>query len=136
MLEIYGSHWHTLQALQDEGPGRNVDDSCVDNTGTDRIRKYWFLIGCSPATNFVTPLGAARVFICASESCFGSQAFVSGPIWSNQNFTDSQNYALSGDIRFLPKTESKWGLSRANTTPRDKRGVTTSKNPTLPCVLM
>ena len=32
---------------------------------------------------------------------------------------------------FLPKSESKWGLSRANTTPRDKRGVTTSKNPTL-----
>ena len=23
---------------------------------------------------------------------------------------------------FLPKSESKWGLSRANTTPRDKRG--------------
>eukprot|EP00116_Pleurobrachia_bachei_P018883 sb/3479145/ len=32
---------------------------------------------------------------------------------------------------FLPKSESKWGLSHANTTPRDKRGVTTSKNPTL-----
>ena len=32
---------------------------------------------------------------------------------------------------FLPKSESKWGLSRANTTPRDIRGVTTSKNPTL-----
>eukprot|EP00116_Pleurobrachia_bachei_P018741 sb/3479003/ len=32
---------------------------------------------------------------------------------------------------FLPKSESKWGLSRANTTPRDKRGVTTSKNQTL-----
>eukprot|EP00116_Pleurobrachia_bachei_P002058 sb/3462320/ len=32
---------------------------------------------------------------------------------------------------FLPESESKFGLSRANTTPRDKRGVTTSKNPTL-----
>eukprot|EP00116_Pleurobrachia_bachei_P005034 sb/3465296/ len=31
---------------------------------------------------------------------------------------------------FLPKSESKWGLSRANTTPCDERGVTTSKNPT------
>eukprot|EP00116_Pleurobrachia_bachei_P001450 sb/3461712/ len=69
-------------------------------------------------------------------------------------FYDSQNYALSGDIRFfaenniqigqnkvlrtpkimlfplisgfLPKSESKWGLSRPNTTPRDKWGVTTS----------
>eukprot|EP00116_Pleurobrachia_bachei_P014527 sb/3474789/ len=32
---------------------------------------------------------------------------------------------------FLPKSESKWGLSRANTTRCDKKGVTTSKNPTL-----
>eukprot|EP00116_Pleurobrachia_bachei_P008092 sb/3468354/ len=32
---------------------------------------------------------------------------------------------------FLLKSESKWGLSRTNTTPCDKRGVTTSKNPTL-----
>eukprot|EP00116_Pleurobrachia_bachei_P014422 sb/3474684/ len=48
----------------------------------------------------VTPLGGVRVFSCASESCFGSHAFVSRPIWSNQSFTDSQNYALSGDIRF------------------------------------
>eukprot|EP00116_Pleurobrachia_bachei_P012927 sb/3473189/ len=74
----------------------------------------------------VTPLGGVRVFICASESCFGSHAFVSWPIWSIQSFTDSQNYpVISG---FLPKSESKWGLSRANTMPRDKRGVTTSKN--------
>eukprot|EP00116_Pleurobrachia_bachei_P011923 sb/3472185/ len=80
----------------------------------------------------VTPQGGVRVFICASDSCFGSHAFVSRPIWSNQRFTDSQNYALafSCDIRFLPKSESKWGLSRANTTPCDERGVTTSKNPT------
>eukprot|EP00116_Pleurobrachia_bachei_P000284 sb/3460546/ len=60
----------------------------------------------------VTPLGGARVFICASESCFGSHAFVSWPIWSNQS-------------------ESKWGLSRANKTRAPPRGVTTSKNPTL-----
>ena len=79
----------------------------------------------------VAPLGGARVFICASESCFGSHAFVSRPIWSNQSFTDSKNYALSGDIRFFTEKRKQVGLSRANTTPRDKRGVTTSKNPTL-----
>eukprot|EP00116_Pleurobrachia_bachei_P018022 sb/3478284/ len=45
-----------------------------------------------------TPLGGTRVFICASES-FGSHTFVSWLIWSNQSFADSQNYALSGDIR-------------------------------------
>eukprot|EP00116_Pleurobrachia_bachei_P013044 sb/3473306/ len=75
----------------------------------------------------VTPLGGMRVFICVSdscfgshafvfrpiwsnqsftdsqmsESCFGSHAFVSRSIWSNQSFTDSQNYALFGDIRFF-----------------------------------
>eukprot|EP00116_Pleurobrachia_bachei_P018069 sb/3478331/ len=47
----------------------------------------------------VTPLAGARVFICLSESCFGSHAFVSRSIWSNQSFTDSQNYAL---FRSLP----------------------------------
>eukprot|EP00116_Pleurobrachia_bachei_P001167 sb/3461429/ len=36
---------------------------------------------------------------------------------------------------FLPKIESKWKLSRANTTPRNKRGVTTSNNPTLQDVI-
>eukprot|EP00116_Pleurobrachia_bachei_P010474 sb/3470736/ len=60
--------------------------------------------------------------------------FGSWPIWSNQSFTDSQNYAPKIMLFpvFLPKSESKWGLSRANTTLRDKRGVTTSKNSTLP----
>ena len=28
---------------------------------------------------------------------------------------------------FLPRSERKWGLSRANTTPRDKRGVNNIK---------
>eukprot|EP00116_Pleurobrachia_bachei_P010202 sb/3470464/ len=38
------------------------------------------------------PLGGAGVFICTSESCFGSHALVSWPIWSNQSFTDSQRF--------------------------------------------
>eukprot|EP00116_Pleurobrachia_bachei_P010600 sb/3470862/ len=76
-----------------------------------------------------------RVFICVSEPCFDSHAFVSWPIWANQSFTKLLRTpkimlfpVISG---FLWKSQSKWGLSLANTTPHDKRRVTTSKNPTL-----
>eukprot|EP00116_Pleurobrachia_bachei_P016084 sb/3476346/ len=62
---------------------------------------------------------------------FGSHAFVSRPIWSNQSFRTLKIMLFPVISGFLPKSESKWGLSRANTTPCDKRGVTTSKNPTL-----
>eukprot|EP00116_Pleurobrachia_bachei_P007338 sb/3467600/ len=37
---------------------------------------------------------------------------------------------------FLPETENKWGLSRANKTRAPPRGVTTSKNPTLPALTL
>eukprot|EP00116_Pleurobrachia_bachei_P016321 sb/3476583/ len=62
----------------------------------------------------VTPLGGARIFICASESCFGSHAFVSGQFTAKIMLFP----VISG---FMPKSESKWGLPRANTTPRDER---------------
>eukprot|EP00116_Pleurobrachia_bachei_P005672 sb/3465934/ len=71
----------------------------------------------------VTPLGGERVFICASESCFGSHAFVSWPIWPNQSFTDSQNYALSGDIRFFAeKGEQVGAVTRKYDAARQKGG--------------
>eukprot|EP00116_Pleurobrachia_bachei_P014367 sb/3474629/ len=52
------------------------------------------------------------IFICASESCFGSHAFVSRPIWSNQIFKQ------------VGAVTRKYNAAR-------QRGVTTSKNPTL-----
>ena len=54
-------------------------------------------------------------------------------ISSIKSFTDSQNYAFSGDMQLNAIKWEQEGarLSRANTTPRVKRGVTTSKNPTL-----
>eukprot|EP00116_Pleurobrachia_bachei_P011474 sb/3471736/ len=47
----------------------------------------------------VTPLGAARVFICASESCFGSHTFVSWPIWSNLKWSTTTIGAEATSLR-------------------------------------
>eukprot|EP00116_Pleurobrachia_bachei_P010790 sb/3471052/ len=46
---------------------------------------------------------------------------------------DSQHYALSGDIRFFAKKLWQMGAvtRKYDAAPRDKRGVTTSKNQTL-----
>eukprot|EP00116_Pleurobrachia_bachei_P017652 sb/3477914/ len=60
----------------------------------------------------VTPLGGARVFICRVGIGF----------WLSR---------LCFLANLVKPNESNWGLSRANTTLRDKWGVTTSKNPTL-----
>eukprot|EP00116_Pleurobrachia_bachei_P017077 sb/3477339/ len=81
------------------------------------------------------PLGGARVFICASESCFGSHAFVSRPIWSNQSFTESQNYALSGDIRFFAeKREQVGAVMRKYDAVRQKGGDNFKKSDFTPII--
>ena len=49
----------------------------------------------------VTPWVAREFLFARRNLVLGSHAFASSPIWSNQSFTDSQNYALSGDIRFI-----------------------------------
>eukprot|EP00116_Pleurobrachia_bachei_P015413 sb/3475675/ len=73
----------------------------------------------------VTPLGGTQIFICASESCFGSDAFVSQPIWSNQSFTDSFFPVI---ISLLPRIQSKWGLSRKYDAARQKGGDNLKKS--------
>ena len=52
---------------------------------------------------------------------FGSHALVSWPISSNKNFTDSQNYALSGDMRlFAEKWEEVEAVTRKYNAARQK----------------
>eukprot|EP00116_Pleurobrachia_bachei_P005848 sb/3466110/ len=75
----------------------------------------------------VTPLGGARVFI-SRDSPHLLSLFDKNPDITGKSIIKIMLFpVISG---FLSKSESKWGLSRANTTTRDKRGVTTSKNPT------
>ena len=62
---------------------------------------------------------------------FGSHAFVSGPISSINSFTDSQNYALSGYIRFYTVKWEQVGAVMRKYDAAHEKGVTTSKNPTL-----
>eukprot|EP00116_Pleurobrachia_bachei_P012167 sb/3472429/ len=85
-------------------------------TSLDYVPRIPPLLNCHP-------LGGARVFICASESCFGCHAFVSRSISSNQSFTDSQNYDLSGDIRFFAeKLEQVGAVTRKYDAARQKGG--------------
>eukprot|EP00116_Pleurobrachia_bachei_P009650 sb/3469912/ len=67
----------------------------------------------------LSPPWVAREFLFAAQ--FGQTKVLRTP----------KNMLFPVTSGLLPKSECKWGLSRANTTPRDKRGVTTSKNPTL-----
>ena len=56
-------------------------------------------------------------------SFFGPHAFVSWPISSIKSFTDSQNYALSGDMRFNAiKWEQEGAVTRKYDAAREKGG--------------
>eukprot|EP00116_Pleurobrachia_bachei_P014421 sb/3474683/ len=77
----------------------------------------------------LSPPWVAREFLFARRN----RVLALTPLFS-ANFTDSQNYAPTvrasgGCHAFLPKSESKWGLSRANTTAaRQKGGVNFKKS--------
>ena len=62
-------------------------------------------------------------------SFFGSHAFVSWPISSIKSFTDSQNYALSGDMRlFAEKWEEVGVVTRKYDAACEKGGEQYLKN--------
>eukprot|EP00116_Pleurobrachia_bachei_P012304 sb/3472566/ len=138
---------HRSISIQSLGVQKYRFDLCaIKNFQFDSILRYDPIICYSPVLN-VFPINIAGFYWLGTK--VGFFKVVTPPprwraefylrvgilIWLSRlcfsaNLVKPKLYGLP-KLCFLSRSESKWGLSRTNTTPRDKRGVTTSKNLTL-----